>query len=104
MPRDGRSCKCFVQRSEARFGRRTASSSVGRESDTAELPAFIAMEKVPVAGGDVAARGGARAAAKDHLIHHELAVILRQRAGLRTVSGIRQIAAGGPLPHVAEHL
>src|SRR5439155_18165949 len=61
-------------------------------------------EEVAVAAAGMAARRGARRAAQDQLIAHELAVVFAQGAGERLVAGIADVRAGGPLPNVAEHL
>jgi len=46
----------------------------------------------------------AGASAKDDLRGHELAVVFAEGAGERLVAGIAGVAAGGPLPHIAEDL
>jgi hypothetical protein len=81
-----------------------ATSGVSRKPDAGELPPFVAVEKIPIAGADMAARRSARATTEDHLIDHELTIVLGKWAGVGLVPGIRQISAGGPFPYVAEHL
>src|SRR5262245_24182726 len=46
--------------------------------------------------------GGVRAAAQHHLVDHELAVVLPERALRCAVARIRQIGAAGPLPDHGE--
>ena len=49
-------------------------------------------------------RRGTRAAAEDHLVAHELAVVFAQRTRGGAIAGIGRVRAGGPLPDVAEQL
>ena len=53
-----------------------------------ELPARVGGEEVAVGRADVAARRGARAAAQHHLVAHELAVVLAERARERPEAGV----------------
>ncbi len=56
---------------------------VARETDAGELPAFFRLKKIAIGRADVIARSGAGTAAQHHLVAHELAVVLAERAGHR---------------------
>ena len=62
------------------------------------------MKEVAVADAHVVGRGRAGAPAQDHLVAHELAVVLADRTGGDAKAGVGRVGAGGPLPDVAEHL
>ena len=53
---------------------------IGCKAEPGELPALVALEEIPVGRPDVCSRGGTRAAAKHHLVDHELSIILSQRS------------------------
>ncbi len=74
------------------------------ETEAGELPAGGGREEVAIGGADVGGGRDAGASAKDDLGGHELAVVLAEGAGERLVAGVAGVAAGGPLPHVAEDL
>src|ERR1700678_1552564 len=69
-----------------------------------ELPTHMGWEKVAISGPNVRQRRGAGASAQHHLVAHEFAVVLTDRAGGRLEPGVGNVRARGPLPDVAEHL
>src|SRR5215467_7263559 len=81
-----------------------ALARVMREPYAAELPARGRIEEVAVADARVARGRGMRAPSQHHLIDHELAVVLAERAGRRTVARIGRIGAASPLPDDAEDI
>src|SRR6266436_3780051 len=52
----------------------------------------------------MAGRGHRGAAAQDHLVAHELAVVFADRSDCRPKAGIGNVRTRRPLPYVAEHL
>src|ERR1700759_2573889 len=64
----------------------------------------MGREKVSIAGPDMRLRSRTRTASQDHLIAHELAVVLPNSTRCRREARISDIGARGPLPNVAEHL
>src|SRR5205085_12562529 len=81
----------------------THRSCVFGQSHARELPARIGREEVSVAGSNMRARRGARAAAQDVLVDHEFAVVFAERARRGAEARIRRIRAVGPLPDIAKH-
>src|SRR5262249_11543970 len=79
-------------------------SWLSRQSYAGELPAGIRGEEVTVAAAEVRVRRRTRPAAQDHLVAHELPVVLAQRARRRLIPGVADVGAGGPFPHVTEQL
>src|SRR5689334_2898328 len=77
---------------------------VSGETDAGELPAGVGGEEVAVGGTDVGLGCGAGAAAQDHLVAHELGVVLAQGALEWAEAGIGRVGAAGPLPDIAEEL
>ena len=73
-------------------------SGVGGEAETGERPAGGRREEVAVGRPGVARRGDARAAAQHHLVAHELAVVLTDRAGRRLEAGVGQVGARRSTP------
>src|SRR5579884_4442633 len=67
-------------------------------------PARRGREEIAIGGADMPGRGHRRAAAQHHLVRHELAVVFADRPGSGAEARIGGIGAGGPLPHVADHL
>src|SRR5204863_3968964 len=67
-------------------------------------PACRGRKEVAVGRPDMAGRGHRGTAAQDHLVAHELAVVLADRSGCRTKAGIGNVGTRRPLPYVAEHL
>src|SRR5207302_5671889 len=80
------------------------SSDIPRQAEASELPAGVGGEEVAVGRPDVRLRGGAGAAAQDHLAAHELPVILAQGTFQGTKARIGRIGAAGPFPHAATEL
>src|SRR5512135_2451911 len=74
---------------------------MGSQPEPHELPALMRIEEVAIGLADVPFRRGAGAAAKHELIAHELAVIFADGAGRCLESGIGEIGAPGPFPHIA---
>src|SRR5215470_11268996 len=72
------------------------------EPQAAELPARGGRKKVAIARPGMPGGSGERRAAQHHLVHHEFAVVLAERAGHRAVAGIGRIGATRPLPDDAE--
>ena len=64
----------------------------------AERPAGGRREEVAVARPGVARRGDAGAAAQHHLVAHELAVVLTDRAGRRLEAGVGQVGGRRSTP------
>src|SRR5690606_39591120 len=60
------------------------------QAQPGELPARVRREEVAVAGADVAARGGAAAAAQHELAAHELGVVLAGVVLPRAEAGVGQ--------------
>src|SRR3954466_1892331 len=77
-------------------------SGVARQPHAAELPARRSGKEIAVAWTHVRRRCGARSAAKNILVHHELAVVFSDCARSRTEARIRRVGARCPLPRVAE--
>src|SRR6185437_11807271 len=71
----------------------SARSAVLREPQAGELPSPVGMEEIPVGRAGVTWRGDAGAAAQDHLVDHELAVVLADGAGCRPIAGIWCVGA-----------
>src|SRR5258706_8109067 len=69
-----------------------------QQPQAAELPARRRREKIAVARTRVTLRCRMRAAAQHHLVDHELAVVLAERAVRRAVARVGQIRAARPLP------
>src|SRR5690606_11938655 len=84
-------------------GRRSA-LSVFRQAKAEKLPAVARIEEAAIGRTDVLGPCRARAAANDHLVAHELAVVLAERAGERLEAGIGGVRRRGPFPHVAVEL
>src|SRR5262245_55583995 len=90
-----------------RMGRlpgRLAHSPLDAQTKTGRLELRGRRPEVAVRDAGVVARRSELAAAQHALVVHELAVVLHQRAGERTVSGVGLVVAGGPLPAVAREL
>ena len=68
------------------------------------MPARIRGKEVAVGAAGMRARRDAGSAAQDHLVAHELAVVLTQGSGERRVAWIANIGTRRPLPHVAIEL
>ena len=79
-------------------------SDVTRQADSRKLPPCLGRKEVAVRGPDVRPRRGARAAPKDELVAHELAVILTDRSRRRPEPPVRSVRALRPFPDVAEEL
>src|SRR5690606_31181913 len=75
-------------------------SFVLRQPEAAELPPGSGSEEISVGETFMAGRRRAGAAAKHHLVHHELAVIFANGTGRRTKARIGQISAACPFPYV----
>src|SRR5688572_18635836 len=60
------------------------------------------MEEIAVAHARVAAGRDLRAAAQNHLIDHELAVVFAECALCRAIARVRRIGAARPLPRNSE--
>ncbi len=78
--------------------------SVRRQTDPREHPALMGIVEVAIAGPRMLLGRGERPATQDHLIGHELAVILRRRPLGRTEPRIGSIGAGRPLPDLARQV
>src|SRR5947199_8859752 len=78
------------------------STSIIRQTQPGELPARRRVEEIPVARARMARGRRMRAAAQDHLVDHEFAVVLAERAFGRAVAGIGRVGAARPLPNHAE--
>src|SRR5262249_35780276 len=76
-------------------------SCVLRQANTCTLPAAVRCEKVSVATSHVTLRRETRATAQNHLIAHELGVVLAKRPGPWLVAGIGDIRTCSPMPHVS---
>ena len=74
------------------------------ESDSSELPPFFRLKEIAVSRPNVSARRGARAAAQNALVAHELTIVFAEGAGRSVITGIGGIGASRPLPSVAEEL
>src|SRR5262245_14443113 len=75
-----------------------SSRHIIQEPQPAELPARRRREEIAIARARVAGRRRERAAAKNHLIDHELAIVLAERVVGRAVARIGQVCAARPLP------
>src|SRR5690606_31370889 len=75
-----------------------------REPEAEELPAVARIEEAAVSRADVLEPGRAGAAADDHLVAHELAVVLAEGAGERPETGVGAVRRRGPFPYVAVEL
>src|SRR5450755_38699 len=74
-----------------------------RQAEPAEGPAGSGGEEVSIGGAGMARWGGAASSAEHVLAHHELAVVLADRARRGAKARVGRIGAGRPLPYVAEH-
>ena len=74
------------------------------QSKPRELPPCIRGEEIPIRPAKVVPRRRTRPAPQDKLIAHEFAVVFSQRSRCGLIAGIPEVRAGGPFPHVAEHL
>ena len=81
-----------------------AALHVPGKSDARELPPGLRGKEVAVGGPDVRPGRCARATPQDHLVAHELAVVLAQRPRGRAKAPIGRVRALGPFPDVAEEL
>src|SRR5712692_10334114 len=78
------------------------SPAIIHEPQPAELPARRRIEEIAIADTRVPGGRRVRAAAQHHLVDHELAVVLAERALRRAIPWVGQIGAAGPLPDDAE--
>jgi len=62
----------------------------------------VRIKEIPIGDTAVPGRGCKGRAAQHQLVHHELAVVLAERALDRPVAGVGRIRAAGPLPDDAE--
>src|SRR6266536_5684896 len=74
------------------------------QSDTHELPLGVGRKEVAVGGPNMRQGGGARAAAQDVLVAHELSIVFPDRPRTWLEVRIGRVGALGPFPHVAIHL
>src|SRR3546814_292974 len=94
--RSGKPVPCFASGMKA--------LGVLRQPQPCELPALVGIEEVAVGRADMAGRGDAGTAAQSHLVAHELAVVLANRARRRAEAGIGLVGALRPFPDVPDHL
>src|SRR4051794_11409933 len=77
---------------------------VARQSQAGKLPALVWVEEVAVGRPRMSGRRRDGAAAQDHLVDHELAVVFADRAADGPESGIGPIGAFRPLPDMPGYL
>src|SRR5271156_2566447 len=75
-----------------------------RQPNAAKLPPRGRREEISVRAPNMRCRRYYRTTPQHHLIAHEFAVVLAQRARQRGKTRIAQIGARRPLPHIPEHL
>src|SRR5579864_3014931 len=64
----------------------------------------MGIEEVSVAPSDMITARYARAAAKHHLINHELAVVFPHCSVRHGVAWVRAVRRAGPFPYISEQL
>src|SRR6185312_267009 len=83
---------------------RRRDSCILRQPNAGNHPARRRRKEITIGRPYMAGWRHCRAATQHHLVRHELAVVLADRAGERVETGIGDIGTGGPFPSVADHL
>src|SRR5690606_1624840 len=89
---------------QAGQARLLSASVVLCKSEAKELPTISRIEETSVGRADVLGPGRARAAADDHLIAHEFAVVFAEGAGERLEARVGRVRRRRPFPDVAVEL